>query len=226
MVGVGIVHPGALNIGLVHWIVGGTFPDGWQLIDAVADSAAQLVRRRNMIVERFLATRTLHWLLFIDADESPELDLIPKLLEGTTPAQIIGGPVLERQDPFRVAAFTSLDPVTRVYASALQHMKHRVEMAAIGTGCMLLSRAVLERMTPRWFRVGEFESDLLSEDLGFCRRAVRETDVTIWLDPHIDIGHDLWGASIYYDRRYGRAAIRTSGRPRSWAIPVPEAMAF
>lgn len=79
-----------------------------------------------------------------------------------------------------------------------------VEVDAVGTGCMLIHRSVIESMTPPWF---EYRDGSRSEDLGFCYRVRHELGLPVYVDMSTISGHYVMIAK-------GQAQFRSKYRKR------------
>ena len=223
---IGTPHTGTVGAGLARLLA--TKPAEWVWLEEVG---GQVARQRNRIVQRFLGLEpAAEWLCFIDSDQEVPDSIVPALL--ATGEELVAATVLERYFPFRVAAFwTGAFPARTAGVEAAEALPPQrvtlhelpaggtAKVAMVGTGCLLVRRRVLEAMTPPWFRVGEFEADLMSEDLGFSLRATREAGVqpTVLCDARV--GHE--GRVTYWPGRNGSPMQTFQGRPHSWTVPVP-----
>lgn len=79
-----------------------------------------------------------------------------------------------------------------------------IECDAVGTGCIMINRRVLEAMEPPWF---EYRSGGRSEDIDFCYRAKEELGVPIVADTSTICGH-------YHLVPLGQAQFRSAHRGR------------
>jgi hypothetical protein len=74
--------------------------------------------------------------------------------------------------------------------SAIEH-HGLVEVALVGTACLLVHRRVLEAIDPPYFKM-ELDDDCLyikdSEDFTFCRKA-RRAGFSVWLDTDQPCSH-------------------------------------
>lgn len=154
--------------------------------------ATQVVNARNTLVDKFL-TYDSDWLLMLDDDQLYPHDLLEYLIESADPVErpIVGVPV------WRLASNGDGGP-TRVTHNVMDlhesggfvewtepFPEHSViQVAAVGTGCLLVHRKVLEDMRDWcderghgrrwcWFRHNVYQPADMSEgeDLYFCRVA-------------------------------------------------------
>ena len=172
-----------------------------------------LSKSRNIIIKHFLDNTTADWLLMLDSDERisvPTFDLLcatadeveRPIVAGLYFAALWNGPAL-RPVPliFTASPEKGLQPWDNYPENQV------VEIAAAGTGCLLMHRSMLQKLRElmpdnpdwAWFQDGPIGSNKwLSEDLMFCSRvaqagykihahtgAVLQHHKSIWIDePH------------------------------------------
>jgi hypothetical protein len=144
-------------------------------------------RSRNLVVKTFLETTNAAWLLMIDSDERLSLPTFKKLVDAAhdKDCPIVSGLVF--------AAFfdgdDSLRPVPTIYRMDSEKgleaidgypIDELIEVDAVGTGCLLIHRSVLEEIrknaTPNqgkdwaWFVEGAIDGTYFGEDLLFSKR--------------------------------------------------------
>ena len=144
-------------------------------------------RSRNLVVKTFLETTNAAWLLMIDSDERLSLPTFKKLIDAAHDKErpIVSGLVF--------AAFfdgdDALRPVPTIYRMDVEKgleaidaypVDTLIEVDAVGTGCLLIHRSVLEEMrknaTPNqgkdwaWFVEGAIDGTYFGEDLLFSKR--------------------------------------------------------
>lgn len=144
---------------------------------------------RNAIVKDALEAGT-EWLMFLDDDHSFPADILLQLLSHEQP--IVGALYLQRQTPFTPIAYGEKND-DGTYTPLRFHEipeKGLVEVAACGTGGMLIRSEVLHQMPYPWFEHG-----VASEDLMFCDHA-RALGFPIYVDTGIRMGH-LSMASVW-----------------------------
>ena len=188
-------------------------------------------RNRDNIVKQFLAhERKPDWLLFLDSDMSFPVDIGMRLISARLP--VIGGLYFHRSahtplvmtetsdikdDYGRMARSWKFERelvydflhgaglAMRDAAVAIDGVDDRIhECHAIGTGCMLIHRSVLEAMEPPWF---EYRKHAESEDLTFCYRVRHELNLPIHVDLGSVCGH-------YYNTPMGHAQFRHAFQAR------------
>jgi hypothetical protein len=177
-----------------------------------------VVPLRNLCTYRALQDPTWDYLLWIDADHKVHHNLFGRVREHMRERRaIVGGLYYARTWPFEVQAFGDraaggvrfVSPVELV--PALQRNESRLmQVAGVGTGCMLIRRDVLERMAGirgplsiwradavdpaeqlRQVEAGEQISGVMTEDILFCLDAADHLGVKTWLDldPRMETGH-------------------------------------
>ena len=180
---VAVLHRGELATDLVRWLK--RMPNE---IHFVPVEGNQIPRQRNLAVARMQG----EWLLFVDSDCVPPDDAIPQLV--TTEHALVGGVVLERFAPFKVCALKSYDPPAHWLMEDLPR-DGVVPVPEIGTGCLLIRRAVFDAVGPPWFRAGQLVVDELREDADFSRRAAA-AGFQPYLHCGVRVGH-VTRATVY-----------------------------
>lgn len=152
---------------------------------------------RNKIAQYFLRTSFSH-VIMLDIDHKHPIDIVQKLsrwfildkLEGKGELQIVGGLNFRRSDPHDPCCHL-FGKGGKIYAPA-QWEEGLLQVAAIGTGSIMISREVFEEIQPPWF-FNKYESvwdDVWpGEDMGFSMKA-REYGFKMFVDttltsPHI-----------------------------------------
>lgn len=139
--------------------------------------------KRNRLMEQFLADPRFGWTLLLDADHTYPPDLLRRLLAHDVP--FVGVPYHRRVPPFA---------------------------PMLGTGCILVRREVIVRMTPPWFQFPRPGDPLFGagEDGYFCD-AVAALGVDLLADHSIPLGHvgvttvDADFAAAYQAVQHGNA---------------------
>lgn len=172
------------NLGNIHVAVVETmtklFQDGRVQLAVHVPSAMPIEVIRNRIVQTFLESEA-DFLLFMDSDNPPRrspFDLI--FLE----KDIVGFPTrMHTRKGCIYNTFTEQDGKLAVFQPHdFGTSSGFLEVAATGTGCMLIARRVLEEIRPRPFELLVDETGtkkVLGSDLNFCRKA-REKGFRIW----------------------------------------------
>lgn len=145
---------------------------------------------RNTLAERALE-RGAEWILFIDDDHVFPDDILLRLLAHDLP--VVGALYLQRMVPFFPVAYAAKneDDVYLPIDLTKAPSEGLMEVAALGTGGMLIRSEVLRAMPFPWFEHGR-----ASEDLIFCDK-VNELELgPIHVDLGIRLGHmapsSLW----------------------------------
>lgn len=127
------------------------------------------------------------WLIFLDDDHVFEAALLERLLAHDKP--VVGSLYLQRMKPFAPVAYSHKDEdeVYHPLKLAQYESDELVEVAALGTGGMLIRSEVLRAME----RKGEpwFEHGRASEDLIFCDRVYELGLGPIYCDLGARMGH-------------------------------------
>lgn len=169
-----------------------------------------LSRQRNEVVKTFLDHTTAEWLFMIDSDEQLSVQAFDKLVAAAHAAArpVVGGlyfgtwpspGMMPKPVPHiyvHAADGVSVAPVTDYPENQI------IEVDALGTGCIIIHRSVLEQIREHadphegdawcWFRDLPLNGLWLGEDLYFCRR-IRSLGVPI---------HAHTGAILPHRRRY------------------------
>lgn len=187
------VYIGWIDPGLVDGAFATSLLELWQhrphrLGGFIRIEGGLISRQRNEVVQRFLESES-EWLLMIDSDEQLSVAAFDLLIDTAHAAKrpVIGGlyfgtwpnpgglypqpiPHLYRQARDGV----SVKPVIDYPQNSV------IEIDAVGTGCLLVHRSVLEAIRSTadehegelwcWFRDLPLKGMWLGEDLYFCRR--------------------------------------------------------
>lgn len=148
---------------------------------------------RNKVVEASLDTGS-EWLLFIDDDHCFGHDLLMRLLAHDKP--IVGSLYLARAVPFQPIAYSGKviepdehDPGNDIWTYKAVNLNDHgpddlIEVAAIGTGGMLIHSEIFHAMPYPWF-----EHSRASEDLIFCDKVNELGLGPIYCDLGTRMGH-------------------------------------
>lgn len=166
--------------------------------DAVFTTSSTLVEEaRNIIHNIFLEKSKVPYLLMLDSDVLPPPDLIERLLADDKP--VVGG-WYRKKEKFSVK---DLDGTVKIYQRPVVYDYNRFDevkkhyfynqrlepgqglerVDAMGAGCWLIKREVIEKIGPSPFSLSES-----GEDLCFCR-AVYKAGYEVWVDWDIPVGH-------------------------------------
>lgn len=176
-------------------LVAYTRSKGHEVLPAVIERL-HVDRARNEITEMFLHPenprppqypngvnplyKEAEYLFFVDDDMLFPPNALVKLL-GHQEA-IVGGLYFARQAPYLPIAYRHVE--NNQWIAVTQYQAGLQEVDAIGTGCLLIRRDVLEKMQRPWF---EF-SDRMGEDMFFCDQA-KKLGYHILLDGDVKCRH-------------------------------------
>jgi GT2 family glycosyltransferase len=166
--------------------------------DALLTTSSTLVQEaRNIINDTFLDKSTVPYLLMLDSDVLPPPDLIERLMADDKP--VVGG-WYRKKEKFAVK---ELDGSVKIYqrpvvydfsrydaekghyfyGQRLEPGKGLERVDAMGAGCWLVKREVIEKIGRSPFSLNES-----GEDMCFCR-AVYKAGYEVWVDWDIPCGH-------------------------------------
>lgn len=205
-----VLHRGAINTRLVHWIK--HLPRD---VDLQTPQGNQIPRQRNEGVYHAKG----EWVLFMDSDTVPVPYTLDQLLHWQE--DMVGAVVQERYSPHQLVAVKSLDPPARWRIEELPK-SGLVPAAAVGTGCVLIRRRVFDRVAFPWFRCGQIRPDLLLEDSDFAIRATA-AGVSVWLDAGLRLGHCT--TCVVWPGRDGRRWVEWEG-PVDYREPLEDVLAL
>jgi GT2 family glycosyltransferase len=144
---------------------------------------------RNMAVAELMADKEFSHLFFVDDDVYVPPDVIFHLLEMKKDIAVGCYPSYRNKSELQVETYV----VLKYNGSWIRNWFHGIRRVdAAGTGCMLISRTVLEKIPFPWFRWGEYLIDgkyhQQSDDLDFCTRCV-DLGIEIWANGDVRCGH-------------------------------------
>jgi len=180
-------------------------------------------RGRNTIAHHFMGMPDATHLMFIDADQkfvANDIALMIKadkgIIGGPVPMKGINwdkvrqGAVLNHPD---LSKLTGIFNLNKLDGHDMMAPNLPFQVKHIGTGFMLIRRDVFEKLQPHvgwyqnggvtidpedkvydYFKVQNFNHELLSEDYNFCHM-YREHGGTVWAAPWCELGH--FGAYLF-----------------------------
>lgn len=143
---------------------------------------------RNGVVKVALEEGS-EWVLFLDDDHAFPPDILHRLLAHDRP--IVGALYLQRQTPFGPIAYDRKDENGDYHQVDLRTIDPDgglLEVAACGTGGMLIRSEVFHAILEASPGEPVFEHGRASEDMIFCDKA-RELGFPIYIDPSARMGH-------------------------------------
>jgi len=143
-------------------------------------------KSRNVVVLNFLKHTNAKWLLLIDSDETISLEAFHKLVDAAHDKErkVVSGLVFAKFGD-DVNGLRAVPTIYRQLDEGLQAMDDYpldsiVEIAASGTGCLLIHRDVIELIRDNasanqgeqwaWFAEGAIGGIYWGEDIMFCKR--------------------------------------------------------
>ncbi len=173
-----------------------------------ANSAPAVDWARNVLVETFLSYPSCEWMLWLDTDVMPPADVIARLMAHKLP--VVSALYRARNPAYAsqsmwpiVAGFFDRQVVNGrenlvVKEIADWHPGEVLQVDAVGMGCVLMHRRVLEAIKPPWFNYtmryrwlqGEqYErDDWVSEDWYFWKKA-KEAGFSVYVDTTVECTH-------------------------------------
>jgi hypothetical protein len=147
---------------------------------------SSIATARNYAARDFLENAELEWLLFVDSDMTPKPDTAVRLLAiaEATGAGIVSALYFERREGFWPSL---LYQGGWVLPAGLAKLHGVVSVDAVGLGCTLIQRRVLEALGDPFFQ-HPAEEPGEDEDFHFCLRA-KKAGFSIVVDTDFDCGH-------------------------------------
>lgn len=193
-------------------------------------------RNRDRIVKEFLShSQEPEWLLMLDSDMEHPVDCGQRLARWGE--MVVGGLYFHRNQHKDPVAFFKAEEEEDEYGRMVRKwepirnqvydwlIQNKVplrdgafsidgngfgllEVDAVGTGCILIHRSILERIEPPWF---EYRDGSQSEDLEFCDRVKSELHIPIHVDMTTVSGH-------YSQVPMGQAQFRAIHEGRGYSL--------
>lgn len=162
-------------------------------VDVKVERGGNIATNRNRITKHFLESDK-EWLLYLDDDQILLAGTIQKLIAHGK--DVVGAVYAMRDFPFAPLVFDREEGDGRVgLKRCTADDCGLISVKALGAGCLLVHRRVIEAMTPPYWTIGQIKPDALSDDIDFCRR-VRQAGFDIWCDFDTWVGHksqcSLW----------------------------------
>jgi hypothetical protein len=146
-----------------------------------------LALARNKLVQRALDSGC-EWIFFVDDDQGFPQDILLRLLAHEKP--IVSGLYLNRNQPFFPIAFSHRNDDGTYTPIDLLSLPGEglLQVQAVGAGCLLIRREVLEAIGDNWFQHGRVDDWDASEDIIFCEQA-RAAGYEVFVDLGMPVGH-------------------------------------
>ena len=176
---------GIPTIGAVQW----QFAASMMALNSPEDTRVMWVPRvmidtaRNAMAQEVIDNPEITHLMMIDDDHVFESDILMKMLEKDV--DVIGALAFKRRPDFAPCVYkknSNGDHFTIL-------PEDFIEVDAIGSGCILVKRKVIEDIEFPWFQTGYDENYIhWSVDFDFCKK-VKAAEFKIWCDPTIRVKH-------------------------------------
>lgn len=173
---IGIVHHGLVSAAYAQSLAGLELP-GPVKIHRVEGS--HVAEQRNKVCREMVGD----WVFFLDSDQICAPDTLKRLL--SKHQAVVSGLIAARHSPFSPIAFIK----NRQLRWGEIPTEGLLEVDVVGTGCLLIHRAVLVRVPDPWFEVGKIHSERSGEDTYFSQKA-RSAGFSLWIDCSKRIGHE------------------------------------
>lgn len=149
-------------------------------------SSANIAQNRNEI-SNFALTSGADWVLYLDDDHILRDDTLLRLLAADK--DVISAHYVQRQKPFNsVVMDAELPGGAGVWKQLNPTEKGIISCTAVGAGCLLVKRTVLEALKPPYWTLGQIHPGTWGDDLDFCNR-IRKAGFEIHVDLDNYIGH-------------------------------------
>ena len=175
----------------------------------------------NKGVRLMLDNPDLQWLWIMGDDHCFEGDTLLKLLDTNLDAVV---PLTPRRiyphDSVLWKEFNPDEGLNSWYTwEEISEFDKPFPVAGAGSAGLLVKRHVFERMQAPWFRVGQFKSDELQEDLYFTWRCNR-MGFTVHCDPSVLLGHCSYIAYYPY-RKDGVLGVAGNANGHKFQVVAP-----
>ena len=186
---IGIPTTGDIRVELAKWLLEIVKNPNYSF-DVYITGKSTIEHNRNLICRAFLKSKA-DWLLTIDSDVSPSLDILDILKNDKkiiAPINFVWkswglAPLISTTNP-KGRGYIVTDP------DKANDPNNLVEVDGTGTTCLFIHREVIEKMKPPYFMFGYDEEGRinLGEDYSFCQKA-KELGYSIWIDKKYVTNH-------------------------------------
>lgn len=157
---------------------------------AVFARSAVISENRNHITEEALRLGA-DWVLYLDDDHVLKPDTLRRLLNADK--DVISAHYIRRLPPFwPVIMDSELPNGTFTWKQLHPGERGIIKAAAVGAGCLLVKRKVLEALEPPYWTLGQIHPASWGDDLHFCSR-VRKAGFDIHCDLDNTLAHIMTG---------------------------------
>jgi len=162
-------------------------PPGTALVQTRGGNVAE---NRNIVTREALRLGA-EWVLYLDDDHVLAPDTLMRLLAHGV--DIVSGLYVKREIPFVPCVYDEENEAGLCRPRLLAPGDcGRVKVKAVGAGCLLVRRRVIETLGDPCWRIGGISSDVPGEDIQFCKDA-RAAFFTVWCDLDTVVGHQMMG---------------------------------
>lgn len=170
------------------FIAGRAFVDNC-LIDVARNIAC------DILMNKF---KEADFLFFVDSDNAFPAEILPVLI--TNDVDICSGLYFERMKPFNPIAFVKADDGHYRKFKEIDLDGGLTEVAAVGMGCCLIKRRVIEKMfelNENWWKMPNY-----GEDIAFCHNATAN-GFKVYVDTRCKVEHvGTFSASEHYFKTF------------------------
>jgi len=191
---------------------------------AVFPTSSNIAENRNTITQVMLDSGA-DWVFYLDDDHILPQDILIRLLEADKP--IISAHYTQRQPPFGPVLMQYELPTGGFLKKFLSPNETGIiEVAAVGSGCLLVKREVIEALQPPYWTLGQLNPASWGDDLHFCSR-VRAAGFPIYCDLGATIGHTMSGV-VWPAHVEGKGWVANFGRDpqdppiAQWPMPMSD----
>lgn len=184
---------------------------------------AVISENRNNISETALQCG-VDWVLYLDDDHILQPNTLMRLLEADK--DVISAHYVKRQYPFNpIILDAELPDGTFTWKQLHPKESGIVSVAAVGAGCLLIKRKVLEALSRPFWTLGQINPASWGDDLDFCSR-VRKAGFEVNVDLDNSIGHIMTGV-VWPHRNDEQGWVanfaQDVGKPTiaKWPMPMP-----
>ena len=170
-------------------------------VDVIAGRGPTPLARHNLAAS-FLANPEFTHLLMLDLDHVHDVDIIARLarwLDTTPKPKIIGGLNYQREAPYSPCVFMFQDDSLGTKVVTGYGPGGLIEVDAIGMGCVLIAREVLEAIGEPYFQFAYVGKRFVGEDIWFCHQAHR-AGYKVWCDTTLHSPHQ--GDHLVSERQF------------------------